>query len=159
MTLRDRIQAVAERLRGVPGTLGMRPWTVSVRRREWSGERVGVGVPTDFDTPLSVQFGRSNPRVQEISNRDVVASGGAFSSGDIKVGPLTPSCLASVSSALGGHSPADLDPDVSVRPSEVLFFVTGPGTDAAGTWYRRVESSGFKLFHHTLILRATKARI
>jgi hypothetical protein len=158
MTLRDRLQAVAERVRGIPDTLGMRPWSILVRKRTWSGERVGIGLPVDVDVPLHVYFGRANPRIQEVTSKDIVASGGTFTTGDIKVGPITPTCLAAVTATAGGHSFPDVDPLAGALPAEVMFLVTGPGTGPQGTWYKRVEGNSFNLFRMTIVLRATKAK-
>lgn len=130
-----------------------------MRRRTWSGDRVGLGVSVDADVNLKVHFGGANPRIVETSSRDVVASGGLLSAGDIKVGPLTPACLAAVSGATGGHGFGDIDPMQALLPTEVLFLVFGPGHPAAGTSYRRVEGSRFRLFQDTIILRAMKARL
>lgn len=44
----DALVGVVDRVRGaVHGALGTRPYRVSVVTRRWSGERTGVGTPTD----------------------------------------------------------------------------------------------------------------
>lgn len=148
MSFRTTLLATVERIRGVvPGALDLRPHTVTVRVRTWTGARAGIGTRVDADTPIR-NFG-FNPKVSEVSSRDVVASGGVYQQGDFRVGPITPEYVG------GGTALTTLDPATTGTAREVLFKIEGPGFPTAGAWFKRVEDSTIRNFTHSVVLRRT----
>lgn len=142
MTFASDLRPALDAARGIAGGLGLHTFTVSVRVRTWSGARVGVGNATTTDTALTVS-GQA-PKVVPVSPRDAVASGGLYTSQDLRVGPLTPGLTAY----------ATINPATSASPTEVLFVVTGPGTSASGDLYERVGEETGSALHYHLILRS-----
>jgi hypothetical protein len=143
MSFRTGLLPAVDVLRAIPGLLGLRQFTVTVRARAWSGTRPGDGgTATNTDTVLRVNG--QNPKVAQVSSRDVVASGGLYTSEDFKIGPLTPS-LTSITSI-------DPDPDSSAR--EVFFKLEGPGMGSSGRWFRRVSDESAANFSYFIIVRS-----
>lgn len=138
-------------IRGIPGILGLNPFTVTIRVRTWTGVRVGLGTKTDTDTVLTVGCACANGlqpvRVKQLSAKDVVASGGLYTDKDYKVGPLTPTYVT------GGVADSTINPPMNANPTEVLFKMTGPGLPAAGQWFQRIRDEETAL-HKYVFLRA-----
>lgn len=145
MTLRDHLLPMVEVIRGIPQALGLRPHVVTLVTRDWDGARVGLGNSEDVETVVTVANGTGNVRVQQVSSRDVVASGGLLTAQDLKVGPFTP----------GYVLPSTIDPPADDTPREVFFRVTGPGMGDDGRWFRRVNDSTLPNFTSMLYLQAT----
>lgn len=143
--IRDSLDAI----RGIPGEMGLRPHSVTVRVTTWSGARVGLGTATTTSTALYVGAGAQNPKVRQLSQRDVIASGGKYTDQDLRVGPVTPSYTG------GGVAHATLDPSTSSSPTEVRFLVEGPGFPSAGALCERVGDETDSALHYYLILRQT----
>ena len=87
MTFRDDLLDDIDEIREIPGELGLRLFTVEVFRRDWSGERPGLG--TGYDTVTSVLVGTYNPKVTQVSSRDIIASAGQYQDQDLRIGPIT----------------------------------------------------------------------
>lgn len=145
MSLRDQLLPVVETIRGIPVTMGLRLHTVSLVTREWDGDRVGLGNSEDTETVVTVANGTGNVRVQQVTSRDVVASGGALTAQDLKVGPFTPGFV------LAGT----IDPPTDDTPREVFFRVTGPGMPDEGRTFRRVNDARIPNFSSMLYLTAS----
>lgn len=120
----DRFRAIADKARAVAEPV--RPITVSVRVRTWSGARIGAGTASVVDTEITPR-----PRVRELSLREVQSSGGHFEVGDIAVGPVTPPYT---SNGGGGYTEAQLRP-AGAPNKETLLVLSG---DLDGE-YRIVE--------------------
>lgn len=141
-------------IRGIPGELGLRPWTVSVRKRTWSGSRIGQGTKTDTNTTLVHQYeGSTQPvRVQQMSRKEILASGGQYKDGDYKVGPMTPAYAAQVFGPPGGYTDAVLDPAPTTTPTETFYIVSGAGWPAGGGYAEKIgEEIG--AMHYYVMLR------
>lgn len=148
MTLRDDLLPVVDELRGLPGSLGFRVYTqVSVIKKVWSGGRPGVGTATTTTTNITV--GGYPPKVEEISSRDIVASGGLYHSEDLRVGPMTPYS--------GGVTAEMIEPTMSIG-NELIWKVTGPGTSSSGDYYHRLSSHTDNALGWYVVLRRTGAR-
>lgn len=151
MSFRTRLLPVFEQLRGkIPGALDLRPYSVTVRVRTWTGARPGIGTYTDADTVL--MNAGVNPRVQVISTKDVIASGGRYAAGDFRIGPLTPAYTS------GGTSLDVIDPPRATTAREVFFILSGPGFPPEGAFCKRVEANTFGNFRSELIVRRTGER-
>jgi hypothetical protein len=122
MALRDNLLPVANTLRAKAEAFGVRRYSVTVRQRTWSGGRPGLGTMTPTDLTLSPR-----PRVRAVSSREIAASGGTFTQGDLRIGPITPSNGAGV-----GYTAAQLAPDVSSANGDVMYVLVGDdGTTVA----------------------------
>lgn len=151
MSLRTSLLPVLERLRGtIPVQLGLRPYSVTVRVRTWTGQRPGMGTHSDVDTVLG--NAGQNVKVTLISSRDIVASGGRYTAGDFRVGPLTPS------HATGGTPLSVFDPPRSATAREIFFIVTGPGLPDEGAVCKRVDANPYGLFRSEIVVRRTGER-
>lgn len=148
MSLRDDLLPLVDEIRGsVPGDLGLRPHTVTVRVRTWSGARPGLGTKTDVDT--LIRNAGYNPKVAEVTTKDVVASGGFYQSGDFRIGPITPEYTG------GGTALATQDPATTSTAREVLYKIEGPGLPSTGAWFKRVSDTTLKSFRNEIVVRRT----
>ncbi len=150
MSFRDDILPDVDSIRGIPGELGLRRFAVSVLVRTHSGARPGIsgGTWTDVTTPLKVAGGTQNPKVTQVTSKDVVASGGLYQVGDFRIGPLTTEWA-------GGGTPfATLSPATTSTAREVFFVITGPGLPTGGVTCQRVSDETMKNFHVNVIVRA-----
>lgn len=152
MTFRTALLGTVERLRGrIPGRLDLRPRKVTVRVRTWTGARPGVGTYTDVDTVL-LNAG-VNVKVAQVSTKDIVASGGRYASGDLKIGPITPEYP-------GGGTPSGvLDPPTTTTAREIFYLLEGPGFPDEGAWCVRVQDDVLPNFHGYVVVRLTGLRI
>ncbi len=147
MSLASRILRPLDKIRAIPGRLGLHPFTVTVRTNRWSGARVGFGTLTRSNTQLFID-GNQNPKVKQLSNQDAMLSAGVYSNQDFRVGPMTPPFN------LGGIAYATLDQ--AMNPSTEFYFkLTGPGLPPAGAWYSRLRDETDSSLHIYIILRAT----
>ena len=146
MSFRTGLLSVVESIRGIPTDLDMRQHEVMLRIRQWSGERAGLGSKTDTDTTIKVNYGKNNPRVRQVSSKDVVASNGMLTSSNIKVGPFTPDFLG------GGVTDDAIDPPIASDPREILYRITGPGMLTAGSWFKRVNDNSLPNYSRFLYL-------
>lgn len=129
--------------------------------RSWSGDRVGVGTPSDEIHHIRHPSGQ-NPKVKVLSPSDSVASGGSLQFARFEVGPVTPDYPAVTAPAParppfsgGGEAASDLDPPTMyVTPKEVLYRITGPGLPAHGMLCKKVLQQFDAQLHYTLTLEA-----
>ena len=144
-------------MRAVAGAAGLRPFTVKVRIRTWSGARPGVGARSDTDITLTNQFvdgSAQNVRVRQLSSKDIIASGGRYRDRDLRVGPMSPSYAATFTMAAGGFGDASIDTAPTNTATEIFWNVQGPGMPAGGEWHSKVGEEATEL-HYYLILRAS----
>lgn len=149
--LSEALKASLDKVRAIPGILGLRPYTVYIRVRIWSGERPGLGTKTDTDTDLTVNDGYA-PRVRQLTEKDVVASGGLYSDQDFEI-LLTPAFVSSC--GIGGYLVSAFDPSTSSNPTEVFFNIKGPGLPATGGWYKKISQDVSSALTNTFIIRKT----
>lgn len=146
MSFVDDLRRMADDVRGnVPGALGLRPHTVTVRVRTWTGARAGLGTKTDVDTVIT-NAGGYGPRVVQVSAKDVVASGGLYEAGDYRIGPISRDYTG------GGTTDAALNPATTSTAREVFFCITGPGFPSSGQWFKRVNDEGYKRHTQTMVV-------
>ncbi len=149
--LSEQLKASLDRVRAIPGILGLRPYTVSVRVRTWTGERAGLGTKSDSDTSLTV-FDGYQPRVRQLTEKDVVASGGLYSDQDFEV-MITPAYVGAC--GIGGYLTTVFDPATGSNPMEVFFNIKGPGLPTTGGWYKKFSQDVSSVLTNTFILRKT----
>lgn len=151
-TLRQALLPVVDALRGIPAQLGLRLYSVSVFSRTWSGTRVGIGESNDASSKLMVNLGTYDTKVQLVTARDVIASGGLYTDQDLKIGPITPPYTGS------GKDNNDItvfDPTPNASPVEIFFRVTGPGFPAEGAWFKKISQNVMGNFRYTFVVRKT----
>lgn len=148
MTLAEDLLPDLEEIRGIPdGDLGLRPFTVSVLVRTWSGARVGLGTKTDVTTVLTNDQGKARVRARSLTAKDVVASGGLYSADDWRIGPMTPPFPG------GGVNQSTTNPPVSGAQTEVFYRIDGPGM--AGVWFKRKADERDSALRHMVIVERT----
>jgi len=142
-------------IRSIPDEFGLRPYDITVRIRTWSGSRPGLPGTTksDNDFTLTVGNGNARPHCRQMTEKDIVRSGGFFSDQDFEVGPLTPSYAGSVN-----HTATTIfDPVVtgSSSPTEVFYNIAGPGLPSGGAWFKKKSQNVTWAMHYTLYLERT----
>jgi hypothetical protein len=157
-TLASTILPALDAIRGIGGILGLRPFTVTLRVRTWSGAKIGFGAKTDTNTVLTNVTATSagtleNIKCRFLTTREIVASGGLYRDRDIRIGRITPSFAAAYGLPAGGFGDSTLDPTPGATPTEIFWNVAGPGMPSNGAWCSRIAEEVSAL-HYSLILRA-----
>jgi len=134
MSLRTALLPVVNTIRGLAGptTLDIRPYTVTVRTRRWSGGVVQKGTPADADLVLTPP-----PKVVERAREALV-------------GPITPK------HPTGGYSPAELNP---TDQAGVEFFYVLVGPDNVRRPFALVDMDTSRPFSTTLRLVALDRKV
>jgi hypothetical protein len=147
--------------RSVGGILGLRVFSVKVRRRVWTGARPGLGTKTDTDVVLTNQLadGTLFPvRVRQVSRQEAIASGGAYTNRDLRVGPMTPVFAATAFGAAGGFDDTSIDPAPTGQSVEMIWIVSTPngtfGIPDAGAVFDKLGEEATSL-HYYAVLRQT----
>ena len=117
-----RVLYAVDRARSRCALTGCHVYTIKIRRRLWSGARVGEGSATDTDLDL-VYAGGGSPSVRTVSTRQVASSGGTFREGDFEISEITPRYTTPVS---GGYTPTQLNPTVALDNEECFYVLLGP---------------------------------
>lgn len=151
MTLRDNCLPIFESARVLLADAGLRRFDVVMRVVTWSGQTSGEGTKTTMDTPLRIQGKR--PGVRTVSQKDVVASGGLYEDGDMRIGPFTPAFTGAIGPiASGGLEPAAFNPAKDSTTREIYYKLTGPGMEA-GHWFVKIEQKNDSAFSYYLTVR------
>lgn len=100
----------------IPSTYGIRSATLTVRTVRFEGDYLTGGQSVMTDTAITGPTG-GRYRVKDVSTKDVVASGGQFQHGAIRVGPITPPHPG------GAWTAEDLIPS-SASQQSVIYIVT-----------------------------------
>lgn len=109
-TLRDALLPVADLGGKLAQQFGLSRFTVTIRRRSWSGGQVGEGTATDSDIALTPP-----PRVRDITSRDATLTEAEYRAlnSDVLVGQLyridqiTPR-YTNPDGSIGGYTPEQL---------------------------------------------------
>lgn len=157
-TLASTILPALDAIRGIGGILGLRPFTVTLRVRQWSGASLGKGTKVDVDTVLTnitaVPGGAPvNIKARFLTTREVSASGGLYRDRDVRIGRMTPAFAAAYNLPAGGYGDSTLDPQFSGTPTEIFWKVAGPGMAPGGSWCSRIAEEASAL-HYSIIVRA-----
>jgi hypothetical protein len=115
------VAADSVRKRTAPGGYDYRTIKIDIVRRVWSGGEAGAGTITSttlLNLPQCI-------KVTHVSEREIAGSGGRYETGDLKVGPITPSYT--VGALTGGYTPAQLDPAAAgvSTGTEIVYVLTG----------------------------------
>jgi hypothetical protein len=154
-TLRTSLLPALDAIRGIPTILGLRLHIVTVRIRQWTGERPGEGSYVDTNTGLKVDLAIGNVKVRNLTQKEVIASGGLFTDQDLIVGPITPPYQGS---ATDNDAISVFDPPTQVgvvSATEIFFNIQGPGYGATGNWFKKIGQRTDQPFRYMLYLRNT----
>lgn len=152
--LRDSLLPALDTIRGIPGQLGLRLFTVSITKRLWAGADIGLGTSSDTTTGVKIDLGAFPVKIRNLSQRDAIASGGLYTDQDIEVGPITPPFAGS---AADGDAISVFDPPVGTY-QELFFNITGPGYSVAGDWFDKISQRTDRSFRYTFVLRKNGRR-
>ena len=86
MTIRADLIPVVDDARSLVADLGLRRYTVAVRTRVWSGDKIGSGTATDTDLTIEPP-----PKVERLPVRLIANSGGIYEEGDLLVSKISAS--------------------------------------------------------------------
>lgn len=142
MTLADDLKALARDIRAIPGQLGIRPYTVTVRVSSWSGGAIGEGTETVVLDTAIVEGGGQSPKVRRPNSEEVAL--GALDAGDLVVGPITPSPA--------GFTHTQLTGGTATTGQLVSYIVTGPDWDSGTARFRLKAIQTDRALHTTLTL-------
>jgi hypothetical protein len=152
MSLVDDLLPVFGTVRSIPGSLGLCPFRVEVVVRGYTGGRPGVG--TLSETATTILERGQNPDVEQVSTREILASGGVYRDQDLRIGPLTPPWTDPVDGTTGGTALSMLDPTPPAG-SSVYYRLRGPGLPAQGSLYKKVEAHVTDPTGYTIVIRKT----
>lgn len=128
-------------IRAIPAQLGLRPYRVYALDiiNIHSEASFGYGSNASAESELTVDG--YSPKVQQLSQEEVLASGGLYQSQDLRVGPLTP----------GVTEPSDYDPALASGRTR-KFRVEGPGLPA-NSFYTLIKQDLDSALSVFLVLR------
>lgn len=129
----DAVRAIAG-----PSGLDVRVYQLTIITRTWPDGRPGLGKPSDVALVLPKIY-----KIENISAKEIAASGGRYQQEDIRVGPVTPAFSG------GGYSEAQLAPE-GANGVEIIYQLSD-GTKT--TDYALVEIKTGAAFHYTLVIR------
>lgn len=141
MTFASSLYPMLARVRAIPGQLGLRPHTVSVVSRSWSGGQTGEGDETVVNVPIVEADGRP-PKVRWLSNEEIALGG--LPSGSVQIGPITPSFSD------GGTNLSDLDGSDLETSDTRQLRITGP-QHPNGALYRVKALNADSALHYTIV--------
>lgn len=148
MSLRDDLLPVFDDTRGVIEDLGLRRFSVTLRRRTWSGGSVGAGVPTNDDIVISptprVRF--KSPFAAQMSG--ILTAGGKIEDRYFAIDKITPAW--SDNGLSGGYTPDQLTmkvgPDVqNVEAIVVLLGDDGTAIECVQVTFEEDLSFGYSM--------------
>lgn len=117
VAMRDRYKRIAFRYRNFPGQHGLRPHTVEIRLKTWSGSHTGDGTASGSFTQIVERDGLP-PKIRWLTEEELVVGG--LDAGTVEIGPITPDFS-------GGGTPAGTIRGVSLTTGgQLQFRVTGP---------------------------------
>lgn len=146
MNFVERFKPRLDRIRtNIPSNIGVRSATLTVRTTQLIGDAMTGGSVVTQDKAITGPDG-GRYKVNELSTKDVVSSGGLFQSGSLRVGPITPPYPG------GAWTKTDLLP-ASVANQEVYYGVT----DQTGItqWCSMASSDTVNDLHWYIVLNPT----
>lgn len=154
MSIRTGALKLLDTYRGLlHSAFDLRRYDVAIVLRRWPlGALPGAhGVsPTETVTPITV--GSSNrPKVVQLTQAEIVASGGLYQDQDVKIGPLTPQYNG------GGSAISSFEPPATGGIAEVFIKLVGPGTADGGDLYKKIGQSTEQNFGFSIVARRVGA--
>ena len=132
MSLRDNLLVVADSLRALPNTFGLRRYSVTLRRRVWSGATKQQGTPVDQDIVLSPP-----PKVRDMFSGSngggwmqqeyILQHGHVITDRYFMITKITPAYVDQNSGRTGGYTPAQIrmEPPPDSANIECLVILLG----------------------------------
>lgn len=126
-TFAESLRPMVSAIRGLPGELGLRPYSASIITGAWSGTHTGSGSETVTTVPLTE--GNGQPcKVRWLNSEELAV--GDLQKGTIEIGPITPgpggnNLLASIHPALNKGETIHVlvtGPDLGTAKFEVTSF-------------------------------------
>lgn len=151
MSLGDDLLEIVDDGRSLlgPNDLDLRPTTVTIITRRWSGGARGEGYSTDLTTLTLPNYTKVR---HEKPPNEITGSGGSYEVGNITVGPITPRFVDSQGSARG-FTEADLAPLVTDQAVETIYRVAGQVTGGGINGdYTRVDLQRDRRLRYMLLL-------
>jgi hypothetical protein len=150
MSLRSSLLPSLDKIRSIPGKLGLREFSVSIEITTTTGETSFGEATSSLVSSLPVQtLDGYAPRVQSLKQEQVALSGGLFQLQDLSISPITPAF------ADGGFNPADFNPEnLSLNHKTVHIRINGPGIDNG--IYKLIAVNTIKPFTYELIIRKVR---
>jgi hypothetical protein len=106
--------------------LDLRPTTLTILQRSWSGGRRGVGNAAIVSTLALPPI-----YIRHVTEREIAGSGGRYLQGDWMCGPIRPA-WTSLTGTQGGFVIAQLDPPVTTPGVENIYVFSATNPNAAG---------------------------
>lgn len=145
--MRDRYRRIVYRYRNVPGLHGLRPHTVEVRVRTWTGSHTGDGTASGSWASV-VESGGQSPKVRWLKQEEIAL--GNLQDGTAEIGPITPDFSG------GGTALTTLIGDSADTGNEFHVRITGP-EHPNGALYKVVQAHGESALHLMLIVSPVAA--
>lgn len=121
MSLRTNLTKTLEKVLGIPASLGLRPWTVSIVSTSSQPSSVAeygeATAEVETETPITIDS--KPPRIKPLPSSVVVASSGLYQESDLIIGPIPQD------NESGGFTFSDLNPlggTISLRISDSIGF-------------------------------------
>lgn len=155
-TLRDALLPVFSELRQLPVDFGLRRYSVTIRRRVWSGTYPGDGTPTNQDivvTPLPrVRNSFSSASLSQSAMQYILANGNVIDDRYYRIDKITPSFVDSAGNP-GGYSPQQLrmrpSPDSgAIEDIVVLVGDDGLRRDCVQVTFEQDRAFGYTMLVH-----------
>jgi len=153
MSVRDNVLPPLDAARAVIAGLGLRRFSVTLRRRVWSGATIGAGTPTNFDIVLTptpkVRFKSPFARQMEA----IFAAGGKIEDRYFLIDKITP--FYNVNGVTGGYTPDQLQMKVGPDLQNVEPIVVLVGDDGLAKECTQVLFEEDRAFGHSMVVQET----
>jgi hypothetical protein len=83
----ERFKRIATKARAIPGRYGIRPHSVKLLTRSWTGEHSGDGGRMDTELPLTEGASAQNPKVRWLNAEEMAVA--MLEKSTVRVGPIT----------------------------------------------------------------------
>ncbi len=140
MTLASGLKQLTYSVRGIAGKLGVRPHTVSILKRSWSGSQPGDGTQTDVELRIH-EAGGQPPKVRWLTEEQLAV--GSLEAGTVQIGPITPKFQG------GGTDLSFLDGSLLEAKEARLLRITGP-MHPRGAIYKVTKLTADHALHYTI---------
>lgn len=153
MSVRTTLLAALDYIRTtIPGptSFDVRPTSVSIQQWVWSNGLRGSGART----VVQVATLPAGTKVRHVTQREIANSGGRYESGDVRVGPITPTYAATGALPAGGFTEQQLDPPVAAQGVENVYVLAlQAGASGISGEYQLLQLERDRALHMSLVLR------
>lgn len=159
--LDDELKQALDVAEATVSSIGLRPYTVSLVRVYTTGSRPGVGTKNVVSSSLKVGPGYTgNPRLEQVSSREIFLSNGTFTDQHYKLGPLVPLYSGSCGSGGTNSSIFRVDTNASQGVTQQLYLkVEGPNMHASGSFFAIVRNQEDSSLSYYVYAKHTGERV